>query len=354
MREVYDLWGRYSASHTSVPESPTVVHASFEACLDVTFPHCLLQINESIGLDPAARNLEPNTSIMASSISASDVGFAPQSRAPQTLIASIVPAVVASIFVLARFYSRAFIMKNWGHDDSWILFSWVLGSIALTTLNSILTARTPANQGKVQTTEDIELAMRLGFASQELYQVCLGTTKLGICAFYLRIFQDRISKVIIRSTMGPISGDWNMIPAVCGNQDPGIITSATVNILSDVILIAFVTPRILPLNITKQQKISLLSIVSLGLLVIVAAAMRATFTLRVLAISDAQPWSSYQIAIWSAVEVNSGLLCAAAPAIKPVLRKIAPRLVGPYPKNTFSTDEISDSRKTAISGCDTV
>ncbi len=35
-----------------------------------------------------------------------------------------------------------------------------------------------------------------------------------------------------------------MVPAVCGNQDPGIITSATVNILSDVILIAFVTPRI--------------------------------------------------------------------------------------------------------------
>jgi hypothetical protein len=44
--------------------------------------------------------------------------------------------------------------------------------------------------------------MRLGFASRELYQVCLGTTKLGICAFYLRIFQDRVSKVIIRSTMG--------------------------------------------------------------------------------------------------------------------------------------------------------
>jgi hypothetical protein len=68
----------------------------------------------------------------------------------------------------------------------------VTGSIALTTLNGILATRT---------SEDLVLTMRLGFASRELYQVCIGTTKLGICAFYLRIFQDRISKVIIRSTM---------------------------------------------------------------------------------------------------------------------------------------------------------
>jgi hypothetical protein len=52
--------------------------------------------------------------------------------------------------------------------------------------------------------------------------------------------------------------------------------------------------------------------------------------------------------------VNSGLLCAAAPAIKPVLRKIAPSLVGPYPKIIFCTNESSDSRKIALSGCYTV
>jgi hypothetical protein len=34
------------------------------------------------------------------------------------------------------------------------------------------------------------------------------------------------------------------VPAKCGNQDPGIIASAIVNILADIILMAFVTPRI--------------------------------------------------------------------------------------------------------------
>jgi hypothetical protein len=51
--------------------------------------------------------------------------FISQSRIPGMIVGSTVPAVIASIFVLARFYSRVIIMKNWGHDDSWILFSWV-------------------------------------------------------------------------------------------------------------------------------------------------------------------------------------------------------------------------------------
>ncbi|KAE9369998.1 hypothetical protein N431DRAFT_512041 [Stipitochalara longipes BDJ] len=239
------------------------------------------------------------------------VEFASQSRTAQILIASIIPSIFATILVLARFYSRVFIMKNWGHDDSWILFSWVIGSIALTTLNGILTARSTGTLRAAQTSEDVVLTMRLGFASRELYQVCIGTTKLGVCAFYLRIFQDRVSKVIIRSTMGfialftfalsigiifqcrPISGDWNNVPAKCGNQDPGIIASAIVNILADIILMTFVTPRILALKITKQQKISLLTIVFLGLLVIVAATMRIIFTLRALVNSEAQPCKSW-------------------------------------------------------------
>jgi len=53
------------------------------------------------------------------------VDLEPQSQVPQMLIGIITPALIASIVVLARLYSRAIIMKNWGYDDSWILFSWV-------------------------------------------------------------------------------------------------------------------------------------------------------------------------------------------------------------------------------------
>lgn len=51
--------------------------------------------------------------------------FLAESTAPQILIGSILPAALATVFVLARFWSRAIITKSWGWDDSWILFSWV-------------------------------------------------------------------------------------------------------------------------------------------------------------------------------------------------------------------------------------
>jgi hypothetical protein len=162
----------------------------------------------------------------------------------------------------------------------WLISIKVIGAIALTTLNGILTARSTVGQNSFQTPENLVVTMRLGFASRELYQVCVGTTKLGLCAFYLRIFQDRLSKILNRSLMGFIAtftlalslgiifqcrpiegtipllffsfekaanirvGDWNNIPAVCGNQDPGIIASGIVNILADILLLIFVIPRI--------------------------------------------------------------------------------------------------------------
>lgn len=81
----------------------------------------------------------------------------------------------------------------------------VIGSIALTSLNGVLVARETGKQSVPQTSDHLLVAKRLGFASRELYQICIGTTKLGICAFYLRIFQDRFSKMFIWSLMGFIA-----------------------------------------------------------------------------------------------------------------------------------------------------
>jgi len=39
-------------------------------------------------------------------------------------------------------------------------------------------------------------------------------------------------------------------------------------------------------------------------------------------------YDSYTVDIWCAVEINTGLFCVSAPAIKPLLRKFAPGLLG--------------------------
>ena len=48
--------------------------------------------------------------------------------------------------------------------------------------------------------------------------------------------------------------------------------------------------------------------------------------LRVTASQDV-PWDSYDVDIWAAVEINAGIFCVSAPAVKPLLHQIAPGLL---------------------------
>jgi hypothetical protein len=67
------------------------------------------------------------------------------------------------------------------------------------------------------------------------------------------------------------------------------------------------------------------------------------------------PGTSWDVATWSAVEVNAGLFCASAPAIKPLLRRVIPGLMasslgsssnptGGYGKSKSNTNAFSGLR----------
>lgn len=115
-----------------------------------------------------------------------------------------------------------------------------------------------------------------------------------------------------------------------------------------------------------KQKVSLLVIVSLSLLAMVAGIVRlcsvlslytskdtpcepddsvTQFDLQVLIITG----DSYDIAIWSSVEVNTGLFCASAAAIKPLLRKLSPGLFTSIATQT-SPSTLNSRNKLGTSG----
>lgn len=60
------------------------------------------------------------------------------------------------------------------------------------------------------------------------------------------------------------------------------------------------------------------------------------------------PGVSYSITVWSAVEVNTGLCCASAPAIKPLLRKTLPTIFGPLSDIPSHSNTTSNSRGKSI------
>lgn len=115
----------------------------------------------------------------------------------------------------------------------------------------------------LQSQKDAAITTTLSYISRVVYQLVLGTTKIGICVMYLRVFQDRTSKIIVYSLMAFIAaftlpltiyviiqcipgGEGSPLELFvkCHRNSPDLLTSAACNVLADVLLLIFIVPRI--------------------------------------------------------------------------------------------------------------
>lgn len=141
---------------------------------------------------------------------------------------------------------------------------WKILSISLTILNCLGVNYGVGKHIQASTINDSIIGIKVGLASRMCYQLVLSTTKLGICAFYLRVFRDRMSKMISVGMMvlvvlytiplelivilrcKPIAAAWDFSIAnqKCMDVRSGIYANAILNILVDAGLIAFIIPRV--------------------------------------------------------------------------------------------------------------
>jgi hypothetical protein len=138
----------------------------------------------------------------------------------------------------------------------------------------------------------------------------------------------------------PIQAFWDFTAKAkghCVNTIPVFYLAGVCNILTDLVLMAIVVPKIRELQIPRGQKTALLGIVSLGWLAILASIIRLVRLSSILLAQD-KAWASYDINIWSGVELNVGMICASAPTIKPVLAKLLPQLMTKLTSRHLSRD----------------
>ncbi|KAK6581032.1 hypothetical protein PZA11_006520 [Diplocarpon coronariae] len=277
---------------------------------------------------------------------------ASDSRVSGVLAGFIVPTIIGSAFVIARLYARKLHLSTWGTDDTLISISWVV-SIGLAVINGLFVVYGSGRRPVFQTLQDLIATMKLAFVSRVVYQFVLCTMKLGICSFYLRVFRDRTSRITVYTLLGfilvsamaieftfifsckPVSGAWTLGEQNCLPATPILIANTVCNVVGDLALMIFVIPRI---------------VVGLGLLVVVAAIARL-IEIHKLNKSDDFAWEGVNIISWTSIEVNTGLLCASAPCIKPLLKKTFPSLTtipGPSP-SFLQTSPDTGETKTALS-----
>ncbi|XMA09776.1 hypothetical protein WAI453_002567 [Rhynchosporium graminicola] len=285
-----------------------------------------------------------------------------ESRASTILAGTIVPTVISSFFVIARIYSRRCLSGRWSLDDSLIAIAWVI-SLGLAVILCLPVVYGAGHHQQFLSDANLIATKKLAFANRIVYQFVLCTTKLGICSFYLRIFEDKQSKRILYALSAfilvaaltvdfiivfsyrPVSGAWTLGARNCLPARPIYIGSTVINIIGDVALMGFVVPKIFILEIPGRQKVCACSVVCLGFLVIIASILRLLSIIR-FNDSDDLSWQVGSITTWVSIEVSTALLCASAPCLKPLITKFFPHLLSSLISTTAEPRDRPESIET--------
>lgn len=300
-----------------------------------------------------------------------------ETRGPVTSGVTIALIVVATVFVAARFFTRGYIVRSIKQDDWWILAAW-LCSVGFSVAICV-----GVSEGLGKHLHDIPEAnkdnlRRAQYVFSILYNPCLMLTKTSIIVFYLSVMSEDVDPVFkwcnwltlaIVNIAGlaltfltifqcrPIPAGWSWPPKAtdkCTDIVTLYLSSAPVNIITDLALLLLPMPILTGLRLPKKQKIILIVTFSAGAFVAVVDVVRIAYlqdaaldrltvvnsnssegsSQRIVNSTDF-PWYASLSFMWSAVEVDIGLICACVPSLKPLFLKFAPTLI------RDTTDDIS-------------
>jgi len=176
------------------------------------------------------------------------------------------------------------------------------------------------------------------------YVVGLGISKIAILSFYLRVFPAKEFRMKIYAVMGlaiaytiafsfatvfqciPVSTAWNQWDGLhkgkCNNVHRQGWVAGAINIVLDTLVM------ILPmnnLNMKLKQKLMVMSIVSVGIIVLFTSAMRL-YSLVKFANSQNVTWDYVGAGYWSLLEIDVSIICGCMPALRLLMSMTLPKI----------------------------
>ncbi|TDZ22500.1 hypothetical protein Cob_v004690 [Colletotrichum orbiculare MAFF 240422] len=249
--------------------------------------------------------------------------------------------VTASAIVLAfRLYTRLFLLKTAGKDDWSVLLAMVFAVIV--TVATCFEVKYGMGKHKEKVT-DAETYEQLKFLLIVVlhYNIGMNVIKVSFLFQYRRIFVSQtvqrvclwaIIFVIVwaclqASLLGtsclPMAAIVPSTASFCLDTLPVWYFSSAMSMATDVMIFCIPLPSVFRLKLPAKQKALLCGVFSLGFLVCVISVYRL-FTLRTAVESEDPPWDNIGAAIWSVVELNTSIICASLPTLRPLLAKWLP------------------------------
>ncbi|KAM3550434.1 hypothetical protein ARSEF4850_008348 [Beauveria asiatica] len=265
---------------------------------------------------------------------------------------SIVLGVVAVCLVLVRLAFKQFwsSRRALGPDDKIILLTVVL-RISGTVLN--VKGLADHGLGKdvwTMSVGELSTFVMWLYIMEVLYLAELSLLKLSLSAFYLCVFPGIAIRrllwgVCITNVLfglvfvtvaifqcSPIHYWWTQYgekpgEGHCININAMGWSNATISVLIDILMIAIPLSQIPKLQLHWRKRIGVVIMFLTGAFVTVVSILRLR-SLVGFANSNNPTWDQWEVAYWSTIEVNIGMICTCLPSLRLLLLRLFPGLLG--------------------------
>jgi hypothetical protein len=262
------------------------------------------------------------------------------SRRDAVLIVMCIFTALGMFAVGTRIYVRKHTMGKLGWDDYSILVA-ALSTIGYFTCIALATV----NYGYALLKADVrpEWAIPLSktiYAVPMIYSTALYAIKLSMVLFYIRMTAGITGRfnLLCRLTIAvitaffvaqlvlsiaqcvPVAKNWDkQLPGYCMDKSTLYYPTTIFTIVTDLWVIGLPIPMIWQLRQPRAEKIAILAIFFTAIIATIASGVRL-YVIKEFINSTENLYDGSRITMWSFIEINLGMICASAPAMKPLFK----------------------------------
>ncbi|KAK2606737.1 hypothetical protein N8I77_005468 [Diaporthe amygdali] len=254
---------------------------------------------------------------------------------------SIIFAILTSIFLGLRFYSKSLMRSRSGWDDI-LLVAAYLFNVGLCAVGIAMTkfAGVGRHEEWVRLNDPSQIVRWAQFVLvfQFLHFTGVGLPKIAILFFYIRVFNWKGRMLATcYATMGLLVATWlacdlaacfqcrplafwwdNTIPGgTCFNVQNFYRAQAITSPILDTIVLVLPVRSIWGLNLPERKRIELLLVFGVASVGLVASIVRVQIFFTTAAFKD-RTWASVDLCGWSVIEVGTYIITACLPEMKPL------------------------------------
>ncbi|KAF1846063.1 uncharacterized protein K460DRAFT_431062 [Cucurbitaria berberidis CBS 394.84] len=185
------------------------------------------------------------------------------------------------------------------------------------------------------------------FLGEIFYVLALAISKISILFFYLRVFPAKEFRLKIYAVMGvcvaytiafffattlqciPVSMAWNQWDGLhkgrCNDIHLQGWVAAAINIVLDAWVMILPLNNLARLNMKLKQKLMVMSMFSVGIIVVFTSAMRL-YSLVHFANSKNVTWDYVEAGYWSLLEIDVSIVCGCMPALRLLVSMTMPKI----------------------------